>query len=41
VQRGASSTQEQFVELAMQLGFDRADALLKRLRDAIRQAVIS
>jgi hypothetical protein len=35
----ASSAQEKFVELALQLGFDRADALLKRLREAIRHVV--
>jgi hypothetical protein len=37
--RTGGAVGEQFVELAMQLGLDRAEALLARLRGAIRSAV--
>jgi hypothetical protein len=37
--RGAGSAEQQLVELALQIGLERTEAVLTKLRDAIRRAI--
>jgi hypothetical protein len=38
--RGGASAEQQFVELALQVGLDRAEALLQKVQAAIKRAVL-
>ena len=40
VRGSGGSAEEKFVELALQVGFERADALLRKVQAAIKKAVL-